>query len=675
MKHCTYKAMMVIPFISLFTSAHGQDVFTLSQDYTKQMAPVHRGIPAFGDFNSDGLYDIYYGGQGLEKTMPFAYDSLGVVKDASWWTVGNLAVNKGKGLIDMQRAWCADWSGWYYGGVVKTNGAHGLPPSTFQKSVWFDYNNDGNLDILIHGKNEYGWEPTDKSVYPDGYYTYLFANTGETGNPDSTYYFNMNPNLDLPQANNEVDVTNNTNYAMADYDHDGYVDILTMCYNKWFDGDEQKGGRLVGLYHNNGNGTFTKKAVFKPIPYESNPQPKGLFTINEETLEATPTYEARPMSHGAVAFGDLNNDGYADIVTMGYSDDGPSLTMYRNNGDGTFQEVALDKSIFTNGYEGDIVMADFNNDGLQDVLVFGTPEDGSEKHADIYFNDGDFNFHCSSRADGNGLYGYSQAGARVCDLNHDGLLDVVVGGWGQEYRDWAIDVFLQNADGTFSHAQRMPHWPSAGGFDLGDINGDGAADFALLGYGWSTTGQTNSTSFDIMLNTNTEGAIIPDAPTNVKVEDKGDSILISWAGDENNPGYGYNLYVKNTDNGWLSQLIPANTDNGKLLTCSNLAAALHSTEPGSMSYTMKKPALASNIEVGVQAIAPDYNASAFTKVQTTIATGISTLPKSVSSSAIDIYGIDGTTIAKNVSADQVSKLNRGVYILKSGKTVTKIVKR
>jgi hypothetical protein len=462
---------------------------------------------------------------------------------------------------------------------------------------------------------------------------------------------------------------------MADYDHDGYVDILTMCYNKWYDGGEEKGARLVGLYHNNGDGTFTRKAVFSPIPYENNPQPKGLFNIDEETMETTPTLEARPMSHGSVAFGDLNNDGYPDIVTMGYSDDGPSLTMYRNNGNGTFQELPLDKSIFTNAYEGDIAMGDFNGDGLQDLLIIGTPADGGEKHADLYYNDGDFNFHCSSRAEGNGLYGYSQAGARVCDLNHDGLLDVVVGGWCQENSDWAVDVFSQNTDGTFTHSQRMPHWANGGGFDLADINGDGATDYAVLGYGWSTTGQTNSTSFDIMLNNNTDGAVAPDAPTNVKVEDKGDSIMISWAGDESNLGYGYNLYVKNTDTGWISQLVPANETTGKLLTFSNLSATLHSTDPASMSYTMKKPTSCTNIEVGVQAIAPDYNASEFTKVRTSITAGISTISKGVGTSTVDVYSLDGKTIAKNVSVDKVNQLNKGVYILKSGKTVTKIVKK
>lgn len=129
------------------------------------------------------------------------------------------------------------------------------------------------------------------------------------------------------------------------------------------------------------------------------------------------------------------------------------------------------------------------------------------------------------------------------------------------------------------------------------------------------------------------------------------------------------------DLNYKCQLVPANETTGKLLTFSNLSATLHSTDPASMSYTMKKPTSCTNIEVGVQAIAPDYNASEFTKVRTSITAGISTISKGVGTSTVDVYSLDGKTIAKNVSADKVNQLNKGVYILKSGKTITKIVKK
>ena len=132
--------------------------------------------------------------------------------------------------------------------------------------------------------------------------------------------------------------------------------------------DEQCGERLVGLYHNNGDGTFTRMNVFKPIPFTENKKPADLFEADIESSEMVPTMKAKPMSHGAVAFGDLNGDGWLDIISTGWSNDDDALSfyIYQNLQDGTFQEVDLSGKSFLPVYENEIQVADMNNDGWLD---------------------------------------------------------------------------------------------------------------------------------------------------------------------------------------------------------------------------------------------------------------------------------------------------------------------
>ena len=165
--------------------------------------------------------------------------------------------------------------------------------------------------------------------------------------------------------------------AVGDYNNDGRPDLIVSCF----------GG--VVLYRNNGDGTFTD--VTKAAH------------LDKDTGWAT-----------GVAFGDYDGDGNSDLFVSHYVDldlhDLPSFgslktcqfhgipvqcgprglkgspdTLYHNNGDGTFTEVAKEAGVDdANHYFGlTAVWSDFDNDGKLDLFV---ANDGEPNY--LYRNEG-----------------------------------------------------------------------------------------------------------------------------------------------------------------------------------------------------------------------------------------------------------------------------------------------
>jgi hypothetical protein len=126
----------------------------------------------------------------------------------------------------------------------------------------------------------------------------------------------------------------------ADYDNDGYLDLLVTDDNR-----DQAPSRL---FHNNGNGTFTDVT-----------QTAGLYDLfNKKDSETA-------------VFGDYDQDGYVDLfMTASYL--GPPLIL-RNNGDGTFIDVTSAAGININSSEWQwgtgIVLGDYDNDGDLDLFI------------------------------------------------------------------------------------------------------------------------------------------------------------------------------------------------------------------------------------------------------------------------------------------------------------------
>ncbi|MFH5884461.1 CRTAC1 family protein [Halalkalibaculum sp. DA3122] len=133
----------------------------------------------------------------------------------------------------------------------------------------------------------------------------------------------------------------------------------------------------------------------------------------------------------SVSVADFNNDGYHDFYLTN-SAEGTKNALYRNNGDGTFTDVAekmgvamLNEQPVANGTSMGSVWGDYDNDGYEDLLVFkwGKPE--------LFHNDQGEGF--TRVTDQAGLPEWVNANTAVWfDYDRDGRIDLFIGGYYDE---------------------------------------------------------------------------------------------------------------------------------------------------------------------------------------------------------------------------------------------------
>lgn len=143
---------------------------------------------------------------------------------------------------------------------------------------------------------------------------------------------------------------------------------------------------------------------------------------------------------GGVAVVDFDNDGWSDIFAVNGASL-PSLEknhprfynrLYRNNRDGTFADVSEQAGVAGQGYSMGVAVADYNNDGWEDIYVAGVNTNA------LYRNNGDGTFTDVTRSSGVG--GQDRTGKKLWsvaaawfDYNSDGTLDLLV----SNYCDWS----------------------------------------------------------------------------------------------------------------------------------------------------------------------------------------------------------------------------------------------
>jgi uncharacterized repeat protein (TIGR01451 family) len=243
---------------------------------------------------------------------------------------------------------------------------------------WADYDNDGYDDLFV-------------TTYDENEPNYLYHN-----NTDGTF-------TRITSGDIATDEASSLAAAWADYDNDGNIDLFVA----------NNVGSHNFLYHNNGNGTFTKITSSVVVT-------EGIYC------------------HSA-SWADYDNDGYVDLFVAEYF---PTKTnhLFHNNGDGTFSSVEGNPIVTDAGHSIGAAWGDYNNDGLVDLFVPNT--DGDKNF--LYKNIGNGQF---IKVDEDVLSTPSNSvGCTWGDYNNDGYLDLFITNSGNQ------DNFLykNNGDGTFT---------------------------------------------------------------------------------------------------------------------------------------------------------------------------------------------------------------------------------
>jgi len=138
------------------------------------------------------------------------------------------------------------------------------------------------------------------------------------------------------------------------------------------------------------------------------------------------------LARGGAAVLDYDGDGWEDLFVVGV-DSGPDR-LYRNNGDGTFTEVGVAAGIASAHLGSGVAAADFDGDGWVDLHVtsHGPLGDPGPGHHLLYRNRGDGTFEEVAAASGVATASVTTGdgyGAAFGDIDLDGDLDLFVSGW------------------------------------------------------------------------------------------------------------------------------------------------------------------------------------------------------------------------------------------------------
>ncbi|HMY71041.1 MAG TPA: VCBS repeat-containing protein, partial [Blastocatellia bacterium] len=295
--------------------------------------------------------------------------------------------------------------------------------------VQTDFNNDGWQDIFVMRG---GWE-------------FPMRNSLLRNNGDGTF-------TDVTEAGGLLSGEHRTHSAAwADFDNDGWLDV--------FVGHEETPSQL---FRNRGNGMF-----------EDVTQKAGV---------------GRTAFTKGAAWGDYDNDGFADLYVSNY---GSENFLYHNNGNGSFTELAARLGVSKPLMSFPTWFFDYDNDGRLDLFVasfvpsvaevargfWGLPPQAETMK--LYRNDGRGGFQDVTAAVGLTKV-VPTMGANFGDLDNDGRLDFYLGTGAPSYTALMPNFMFRNQAGKsfadVTAATGTGHLQKGHGVAFGDLDNDGDQD-------------------------------------------------------------------------------------------------------------------------------------------------------------------------------------------------------
>ena len=336
-----------------------------------------------------------------------------------------------------------------------------IPPETFESDYDVQHFRDiapaHDLDVLGHA----GGSIMD-DFDADGY---LDIMTSSRGLRDQLRYFRNSGDGTFSERTTAAGlegIVGGLNLVHADYNNDGYLDVLVLR-GAWV-----QEGHPNSLLRNNGDGSFRD--------------------VTEEAGLLEPFLPTQ-----AASWGDYNSDGWIDLY-IGNESTGRARNpsqLFRNNRDGTFTDVAQEVGAVVLGFVKGVVWGDIDNDGRLDLYI--SRLDGGNV---LLHNNG---------PDASGRWSFTdvtrEAGVRepiesfptwFWDYDNDGWLDIFVSGYRATPGDLAAEylglvhqaepprLYRNNGNGRFSDvtaATRLDRVLCTMGSNYGDLDNDGYSDF------------------------------------------------------------------------------------------------------------------------------------------------------------------------------------------------------
>lgn len=360
-------------------TAQYADIFTGIERSGSSFTPVNpniigvrNGDAEWGDFDNDGDPDVIISGE-----------------NSSGDPTVSIYRNNGTGSFS------------YYGSIEDV---------LYSVLKFGDYDNDGDLDLFLSGRNSNGAKVTNIYRNDSGVFSSIGAGLNIVDRADADW---------------------------GDYDNDGDLDLVVI-------GTDNSDQPATWLYRNEGNGTFTALNTFINVKWGSvswgdydrdgdldlvltgrneSDQPIAVIYRNDGNGSFTDigASDLVGVVSSSADWGDFDNDGDLDLVITGRPENSRITNIYRNN-NGSFTNI---EAGIEHVRDGDAVWGDYDGDGDLDLAVTGYGSN-TPSFTGIYRNDGSGSFsNISDRFDPTGL---GDSMADWIDYNNDGYLDLMVAG-------------------------------------------------------------------------------------------------------------------------------------------------------------------------------------------------------------------------------------------------------